>query len=550
MKIQNTICAAVITMTSWLTPSMSIANAVNCPDVKVVFARGSGGERWNDQNYVAFHDALSALLDGTGLNVEFEDLNYPAVGLGDPLTLLGAYFGGGEAYEFGKSVNTGVDMLVKEVNSKCTATKYVVAGYSQGAMVVSKSMHQLNADKIIYAATFGDPKIYLPEGAGMYPVACKGLGLSDYRRYVPDCRAYIGKLGTYMPYRPENFKGKYGTWCNKMDIFCSSYLSVASHVAYVADDLYADAARTIYGKIVEKFGITKHVTTPHDTVIMIDSTGSMGNMIDKYRAEAIRLAKETLEAGGRVALYDFRDYQEGYVPVMRCDFGCTMEEFEAAINEIAVDGGGDNPESVLGSAFHVMQELTWQKGATKSLVIMTDANYHPTDFDPSRTTLEKVVRLSREIDPVNIYVVTESALEEVYGTLTELTGGRVVTDTAALSVLTNEIILRDDVLPQVEEWMDDGDELPWVRVMEADYDDGVAEVEFESSDGRVMVALNDYILGVVEGNEFTMDNITLSADDKLWLIPINDVRSGTPVKVEFDFGGYELIPLAPETGRL
>ena len=317
MKIQNTICAAVITMASWLTPSMSIVNAVSCPDVKVVFARGSGGERWNDQNYVAFHDALSALLDGTGLNVEFEDLNYPAVGLGDPLTLLGAYFGGGEAYEFGKSVNTGVDMLVKEVNSKCTATKYVVAGYSQGAMVVSKSMHQLNADKIIYAATFGDPKIYLPEGAGMYPVACNGLGLSDYRRYVPDCRAYIGKLGTYMPYRPENFKGKYGTWCNKMDIFCSSYLSVASHVAYVADDLYADAARTIYGKIVEKFGITKHVTTSHDTVIMIDSTGSMGNMIEKYRAEAIRLAKETLEAGGRVALYDFRDYQEGYVPVMR-----------------------------------------------------------------------------------------------------------------------------------------------------------------------------------------------------------------------------------------
>ncbi|MBR3386139.1 cutinase family protein [Candidatus Saccharibacteria bacterium] len=550
MKILNLMCAGAVVMTTWLAPFVGAAEAVNCPDVKVVFARGSGGERWVDQNYLAFRDELSALLGDSGLDIQFEDLDYPAVGIMNPLTLIGAYIGGGEAYEFGKSVNLGVDRLVEAVNNHCPATKYVVAGYSQGAMVVSKSLRRLNAEKVIYAATFGDPKIYLPEGAGLYPVACSGLGLSDYRQYVPDCRAYIGKLGTYMPYRPENFKGKYGTWCNKTDIFCSSYLSITSHVGYVADDLYADAARVIYGMVADEYGITRKVTTPHDTVIMIDSTGSMGRMIDKYRTEALRLAKETLDAGGRVALYDFRDYQEEYAPVQRCDFGCTIEEFETALQAITVDGGGDTPESVLGSAFHVMQELEWQKGATKSLVILTDANYHPTDFDPMRTTLDKVVRLSREIDPVNVYVVSEPGMGEVYNTLAELTGGKVVTDTESLSVLTDEILLRDDVLPRVEEWTDDGGELPWITITSVKYDGVTAQVAYETSNGLVMVALDDYILGVVEGESFTLDGLRLDAGGTLTIIPINNMRSGVPVSVELSKKTDVKLPLAPDTGRL
>ena len=87
------------------------------------------------------------------------------------------------------------------VNSaSCPGTKYVVGGYSQGAMVVSKALGSLNADRIIYAATFGDPKIYLPEGKGILPAACRGENLSDYRMYVPDCQAYKGLLGAYVPY--------------------------------------------------------------------------------------------------------------------------------------------------------------------------------------------------------------------------------------------------------------------------------------------------------------------------------------------------------------
>ena len=149
------------------------------------------------------------------LNYEFIDLDYPAVAIGlDRLgTTLGALIGRGEAYEFGKSVNTGVKNLKALVNgSACPGTKYVLGGYSQGAMVVSKALSGLNASRLIYAATFGDPKIYLPEGQGALPAACRGENLSDYRMYVPDCYAYKGMLGAYIPYEPEALAGKVGVW--------------------------------------------------------------------------------------------------------------------------------------------------------------------------------------------------------------------------------------------------------------------------------------------------------------------------------------------------
>ena len=44
--------------------------AVECPDVRVVFARGSGGEQWTDQNYLAYKDSIEEKLQTTTLKYE------------------------------------------------------------------------------------------------------------------------------------------------------------------------------------------------------------------------------------------------------------------------------------------------------------------------------------------------------------------------------------------------------------------------------------------------------------------------------------------------
>ncbi len=528
--------------------SRSLAQAESCPDVRLVFARGSGEARETDQNYLSWKNSIETKLKTTGLKYDFIDLDYPAVGINNITVLIGAAVGAGEAYAFGDSVNEGVAKLVSMVNSgACSNTRYVVGGYSQGAMVISKALKSLNADKVIYAATFGDPKIYLPEGAGIIPPACRGDNLSDYRMYVPDCQAYKGLLGSYEPYEPENFIGKLGTWCNKGDIFCSSHFNISNHVAYVADGLYEDASKVIFDKVTKSFGIENHISSMHDTAILIDSTGSMMNLIEKYKAEALRLAKETLDSGGRVALYDYRDLHDPYQPVEHCSFEtCTLEIFTNELNSISVDNGGDIPESLLSASFHMMQNLTWRRGATKSVVVLTDANFLSPDRDG--ITYDQVVALSKSIDPVNFYIITNPENEADYLPLANNTGGKVVTNFNELSLLTDYIMERYDSLPRVEETSaDEKPELAVTNVEEISSTE--AKISFETDAEHVIVVVNDAVLGVTTEREITISGLR---GGSVMLVPMKNNVRGDGAVVELGGNGFSniLVPLAPDTGRV
>ncbi|MBR2998724.1 cutinase family protein [Candidatus Saccharibacteria bacterium] len=513
--------------------------AESCPSLRVVFARGSGGEHNTDANYLEYRRTIEEKLKTTTISYEFIDLDYPAVGVGvDNLSVtIGAYVGAGESYAFGDSVKDGVNKLVRMVNGgACPKTKYVIGGYSQGAMVVSKSLREINADRVIYAATFGDPKLYLPEGAGIMPLACLGMGLSEYRMYVPYCRAHKGLLGAYKPYSPSGFSGKLGTWCNKLDIFCSSGLSIGHHVAYVSDKLYEDASRVIFDKITKSFGVENKVSSPHDTVILIDSTGSMSSTIEKYKAEALKLAEKTFAIGGRIALFDYRDLDDPYEPVPRCDFDeCTIEKITEILDSLELDGGGDDPESLLSASYFAMQKLTWRHGATKSLVAITDANFLRPDRDGM--TLEEVVKLSKIIDPVNFYIVTEPENREYYEELAEKTDGKVVTSVDELALTADYIIERYDSLPRVNE----ADE-PWdremIKVSEIQYlSDSKVKLVLSGSYRMAIIAINDTVMGRTSEKEIVITDLDLSRENFVTLTPINKDGRGESVEI-----GLKIIP--------
>ena len=551
--------ANMILMVNFLMPAMVLmqnAEATSCPDVKLIFARGSGEERWKDQNYLTFKQEMTDKLALTHLGYEFLDLNYPAISVASILTLFTTFVSGGEAYDFGASIRDGVEKLAQEVNnSACPNTKYVLAGYSQGAMVVSKALQFLDSNKIIYAATFGDPKLYLPEGAGAVPDACRGANLSNYRIYVPDCRAYSGMLGGYNPYQTADYIDKLGTWCNKADFFCSSYLSMRDHTSYVVDGLYADASKVIFDKITEAFKLENNYVSLHDTAILIDSTGSMSSLIDQYKTEALRLAEKTLASGGRVALYDYRDVADKYEPYQRCNFEtCTLESFKAGLDEIAVDGGGDTPESLLSAGLHVMKELDWKYGSTKSVVVLTDANYHDPDLDG--TTFTDVVNLSKSIDPVNFYFVVSDEVMEHYEDLAAATGGGVVSSTSDLSLLTDTIIARYDSLPRVEESSEDIEILP--EILDSGFEwisDSSVRLSWATTGMRTIVALNDYVLGVTEKNSIVLENLDFDKENIVTLIPLSDTRRGIGTDLNILSGGRgdfvvsASVPKVPNAGK-
>ena len=465
--------------------------------------------------------------------------------------MLGAFFSGGNSFAFGDSVNDGVNKLVESINnSACPNAKYILAGYSQGAMVIINSLNKISSGKIIYTATFGDPKLYLPEGAGIFPAACMNLSLSNYRVYVPDCYAHNGLLGGTNPYQTENYFDKLGTWCNKADIMCSSHFNMTNHVSYVADNLYADAARIIFSKIAKYFGIKSNIASPHDTAILLDTTGSMGPLILKYKNEAVRLATETFNAGGRVALFEYRDLDDPFAPVEHCSFeNCTLEKFIKAIDNIEVTGGGDEPESLLSASLHVMRNLKWQRGATKSLVVLTDAGFHAPDRDGA--TIEQVIKLSREIDPVNFYIITPDSNLEKYTYLATATDGKVVTNFDELSLLTDFIIERSDSLPKVEP-TETALEKPKLALENVERINNKSyQVSFTSSSERTLVILNDTILGVTTEKTFTITDIDGSRENTLSLVPINDGFRGDAVTAKLNGPAPEIeieIIRAPNTG--
>ena len=512
----------------------NVANATACPDLRIVFARGSGGMLNEDPNYLEYKSTIENKLKTTSLNYEFIDLDYPAVavGLDNFGVSLGALISGGDAYEFGASVDSGVSKLTNLVNnSACTNTKYIIGGYSQGAMVVSKSLGSLNADKIIYAATFGDPKIYLPEGEGLYPTACKNQNLSDYRAYVPDCQAYKGLLGSYEPYQPLSFIGKLGTWCNKSDIFCSSHLSLNDHLAYISDSLYEDASRVIFDKITAHFNLDNTVTSPHDTAILIDTTSSMGELIEKYKMEAFMLARQTLENDGRVALYEYRDLADPFEPVKHCDFDtCNLDVIITKLDSIRTNGGGDTPESLLSATFHVMTDLQWHYGATKSLVIITDADFLSPDRDGM--TFDEVVNLSRSIDPVNFYILTTSEYADFYQDLATATDGLALADFDAINgSLTNFVMSRYDSLPHVE-LQNSPIIKPTLTITDSHIlPDQKYQISFTANATKTLLILNNQILGYTTDSTITLTNLDFSIENIITLVPLGDNIRGESTSI-------------------
>ncbi len=449
-----------------------------CDDVQFIFARGSG-EHLEDISFRAWRDNIINVLEGTKLKYSFYELGtsnyggyqYPAVTVSDGfwggVNLVSAYFTGGDAWEFGKSVAQGMGELkayIRQTSASCKRMEYVLGGYSQGAMVMTQTLPELDAYKIVYVTTFGDPKLYLPEGKhngweAFKPVAaCRGLNLSPYRAYVPDCYAYEGVLGSQRPYQPPFYDGKIGTWCNQSDIMCSSGMSIDDHTKYIQQGLYGDAAQYIRNKLRKAFPVQTGVTESsgfrvrHDVAFLFDLTGSMKSRLEQYKDEARKLAAAVWEKGGRVALYGYRDLAEPNPLAKICDLGCSPQEFEEHLSQMRVvkGAGGDAPESLLYASYQVMSLLSWRLGATKSLVILTDAEYHSPDLDG--TTLADVVKLSLAIDPVNFYVIAPAYTREYYTELTQQTNGRFFNIDTDLAFSTTVILGRPVAILSLPEY--------------------------------------------------------------------------------------------------
>lgn len=193
---------SVATLGALLSPTTAIpsATAAQCPDVEVVFARGTNEPPGVGGVGQAFVDSLRAQARGRSVGVYA--VNYPATDAFGPSSLAGA--GDARAH-------------VESMAANCPNTRMVLGGYSQGAGVIDMSTDSMPpqvANHVAAVALFGNPE-------------------STFARTLGG-----GRLPTISPlYRPKTID-----MCVPNDPICSEGRNPAAHTAYVQAGMTSQAA--------------------------------------------------------------------------------------------------------------------------------------------------------------------------------------------------------------------------------------------------------------------------------------------------------------------
>ena len=176
------------------------AAADPCPDVEVVFARGTTEPPGVGGVGQAFVDSLRSQLGSRSVGVYAVD--YPA------------------SRDFDSSTPAGADDAsghIQSMAANCPSTRMVLGGYSQGAAVIDISttaMPPQVADHVAAAALFGGPKSAFADTLSPGPLPT------------------IGPL----------YAAKTIDLCVPNDPICSNGVDMGAHVAYVQTGLVDQAA--------------------------------------------------------------------------------------------------------------------------------------------------------------------------------------------------------------------------------------------------------------------------------------------------------------------
>ena len=438
--------------------TLALDNRSDCRAAVAIFARGSGQDL-DSQESKRFRDQLKLRIGE--FNLHFYELGtaaqgkyqYPAINVSDWWrngNALGAKITSGKGGKYGRSVNQGVQELQAYLIFRqiaCPQEMFILGGYSQGAQVIGQALNLIPESikkRIVFSALFGDPKLHLPEGEGFNPPACRHENLSVYRREIINCDIDNGSLGARKPYLAAYDAHKTGLWCLEQDFVCGttkSALKNSGHNQYARHNGPIDAAaseaakrlkvalqrekkKAIADTIDDKPTSNNLGTTGTDVVFVLDTTGSMSGIIEQTKQFIRRYSAKIKEIHGRAGLVVYRDRDDEYTAKKLSDLQPDTTHMLRQLEMVHADGGGDNPEAALHATMTALNSMKWKPGATKAIILLTDAGYHSPD-KVDGTTLQAVVKRSLEIDPVNVYPIIPYD-DPQYHALAEQTTGQVI----------------------------------------------------------------------------------------------------------------------------
>ncbi len=119
-----------------------------------------------------------------------------------------------------------------------------------------------------------------------------------------------------------------------------------------------------------------HDGTQIDVVFAVDTTGSMGGLIDGAKRTVWSIANHIRKSDGnaslRIGLVAYRDVGDDYITK---DFALTtdLDAVFAELSSFQADGGGDVPENVDAALDITLHKMKWRSGAKKLVFLVGDA---------------------------------------------------------------------------------------------------------------------------------------------------------------------------------
>jgi hypothetical protein len=118
---------------------------------------------------------------------------------------------------------------------------------------------------------------------------------------------------------------------------------------------------------------------PIDVAFILDTTGSMGDEIERIRA-TLRQVVERLGQGERpislrLGAVLYRDHGDAYL-TRGYPLTADVERFRTALDDVAADGGGDTPEALNAGLADAVHQLPWRAEAAKVAFLIADAGPH------------------------------------------------------------------------------------------------------------------------------------------------------------------------------
>jgi cutinase len=218
-----TLLAILLSAVSILTEPGAAAAADECPDVEVIFARGTSEPPGIGATGQGFIDALRARLPDQSLTVH--PVDYPA------------------SLDFPRAADGVIDVVnrVRAISERCSTTDIILGGYSQGAAVAAYALSEEipagyapplhmpspltgpAADRVSAVVLFGRPSSFVTQ------LAVKG---------APP--VVIG----------PTYRGRTLDLCADKDPICAAGgLNRAAHSAYVGNGMAAQAADFAAGRL-------------------------------------------------------------------------------------------------------------------------------------------------------------------------------------------------------------------------------------------------------------------------------------------------------------